>query len=97
MTRQSRAAWLFTVPAMAIIALVFVLPTALALVLGLTDYSVYALADAANLDFVGLANFRDLLSTPLFWRALGNTALFAVLGVPMAIGTSLLLRCCSST
>jgi multiple sugar transport system permease protein len=65
------------------------LPVGLALLLGLTDYSIYALADLKNLRFVGFANFTELLSTPLFWRALGNTALFAALGVPMAIGASL--------
>ncbi len=89
MTRQERAAWLFSAPVLAIIALVFVLPTALAMALSVTDYSIYALADWANLRFVGLGNFVDLFSTPLFWRAMANTAVFAVLGVPMAIGTSL--------
>jgi multiple sugar transport system permease protein len=88
-TRQERTGWLFSAPVLVIIALVFVLPTALALALSVTDYSIYALADWSNLEFVGLGNFVDLLSTPLFWRALGNTMLFAVLGVPMAIGTSL--------
>ena len=89
MTRQERAAWLFSAPVLAIIALVFVLPTTLAMALSVTDYSIYALADWANLRFVGLGNFADLVSTPLFWRAIANTAVFAVLGVPMAIGTSL--------
>ena len=89
MTRQERTAWLFSAPVLAIVLLVLVLPTALALALSFTDYSIYALADWGNLRLVGLANFVDLLSTPLFWRALGNTALFAGLGVPMAIGTSL--------
>ncbi|KQN40844.1 sugar ABC transporter permease [Sphingomonas sp. Leaf407] len=89
MTRQERTAWGFTLPVLAIILLVFVVPTLLALALSLTDYSVYALIDRANLKFVGLDNFTGLLTTPLFWRALGNTILFAVLGVPMAIGASL--------
>ncbi len=87
---QARTAWLFSAPVLAIILLVFILPTALAMALSVTDYSVYALADWDNLRFVGLSNFVDLFSTPLFWRALGNTALFAILGVPMAIGASLL-------
>ncbi|MFS0772688.1 carbohydrate ABC transporter permease [Sphingomonas sp. 1P08PE] len=89
MTRQERAAWLFSAPVLAIILLVFVLPTLLALALSVTDYSIYALADWSNLNFVAWRNFTGLLATPLFWRAIGNTALFAVLGVPMAIGTSL--------
>jgi multiple sugar transport system permease protein len=88
-TRQSRTAWLFAAPVLAIIALVFVLPTALALALSVTDYSIYALADWSNLHFVGWGNFTGLFGNPLFWRAMGNTALFAVLGVPMAVGTSL--------
>ncbi|HCB74776.1 MAG TPA: sugar ABC transporter permease [Sphingomonas bacterium] len=89
MSRQERAAWLFASPVLAAIAAMLVLPVGLALLLGLTDYSIYALADLKNLRFVGLANFTELLKTPLFWRALGNTALFAALGVPMAIGASL--------
>ena len=89
MTRQERTAWVFSAPVLAVIALVFVLPTAMALSLSVTDYSVYALAEWSNLSFVGLGNFRDLFGDPLFWRALRNTALFAVLGVPMAVGTSL--------
>ncbi len=89
MSRQERAAWIFAGPVLAAIAAMLVLPVGLALLLGLTDYSIYALADLRNLRFVGLANFTELLSTPLFWRALGNTALFAGLGVPMAIGASL--------
>jgi multiple sugar transport system permease protein len=88
-TRQERTAWAFTAPVLAIIALVFILPTLLALGLSVTDYSIYALADWSNLRFVGLGNFAELARTPLFWRALGNTAMFAALGVPMAIGASL--------
>ncbi len=89
MTRQERTAWTFAAPVLAVIALVFVLPTVLALGLSVTDYSIYALADWSTLRFVGFGNFTGLLTTPLFWRALGNTAIFALLGVPMAIGTSL--------
>lgn len=89
MTRQERAAWAFTLPVLAIILLVFLLPTVLAFGLSVTDYSIYALADWSNLKFVGVGNFIDLFATPLFWRALANTGVFALLGVPMAIGTSL--------
>jgi ABC-type sugar transport system permease subunit len=89
MTRQERTAWWFTGPVLAIISAVLLLPVLLALALSVTDYSIYALANWANLRFVGLGNFSDLLQTPLFWRALANTALFATLGVPMAIGASL--------
>lgn len=89
MTREARAGWLFTVPVLTIIVAVFVLPTLLAMAIAFTDYSIYALADPGNLHVVGFANFTTLFATPLFWRAIGNTLLFALLGVPMAIGASL--------
>src|SRR5213075_1379571 len=34
-------------------------------------------------------NYVRLLETPSFWQALGNTLYFVVVGVPLAIGTSL--------
>ncbi len=89
MTREARAAWGFTAPVLTIIVAVFVLPTLLAMAMAFTDYSIYALADPGNLHFTGLANFTTLFATPLFWRAIGNTLLLALIGVPMAIGASL--------
>lgn len=89
MTREARAGWLFTAPVLTIIIAVFVLPTLLAMGIAFTDYSIYALADPGNLHVVGFDNFATLFATPLFWRAIGNTLLFAGLGVPMAIGASL--------
>ena len=37
-------------------------------------------ADRANVRFIGLANYRRLFETPLFWTALGNTAVFVFVG-----------------
>ena len=41
--------------------------------------------------FVGLANFRELLDSPVFRQAVGNTALFLILGVPLALAGAILL------
>lgn len=84
-----RAGWLFVSPALAAIGAFFVVPVAAALLLSLTDFDLYALADRSNLRFVGLANYLHLLASPLFWRALGNTLYFVVLGVPVSILVSL--------
>lgn len=92
----ARAGWLFASPALLVIAVFFFLPVLAALLLSLTDFDIYALADLDNLRFVGLRNYVRLLETPLFWKALGNTLLFVVLGVPLSIvlslGTALLLN-----
>ena len=67
----------------------FVLPVLAALAMSLTDFDIYALADLRNLRFVGLRNYAELLQRPLFWKALGNTLYFVVVGVPLSLAVSL--------
>jgi len=86
---QERAAWAFVAPALFALGAFFFLPVAAALILSFTDFDIYAVADLNNLRFVGLDNYLHLLQTPLFWKALGNTAWFVVLGVPLSIMMSL--------
>ncbi len=57
--------------------------------LSFTDFDIYALADIRNLRCIGLANYVELLQTPLFWKALGNTLYFVGVGVPLSIALSL--------
>jgi multiple sugar transport system permease protein len=87
--RGERAAWLLAGPALLVIALFFFIPVGAALVLSLTDFDLYALADLSNLRFVGLGNYIELLHTPLFWKALVNTLVFVAGGVPLSIAASL--------
>jgi len=79
----------FVSPALAAILLFFALPVAASLVLSLTDFDIYAIGDAANLRFVGLANYAQLLREPLFWTALANTAYFVAVAGPLSIALSL--------
>ncbi len=88
MTREA-AAWTFVAPALTALGMFFALPVIAALLLSFTDFDIYALADLNNLRFVGLDNYITLLHTPLFWQALGNTAEFVILGVPLSIALSL--------
>lgn len=87
--RHNPAAWAFVLPALTVIGLFFVVPVLAGLALSLTDFDLYALADLHNLRFVGLGNYAHVLGLPLFWQALGNTAYFVVLGVPLSIVLSL--------
>jgi multiple sugar transport system permease protein len=86
---RAGAGWWFSLPALTMISVFFLLPVVAGLVLSFTDFDLYALADPANLRFIGLENYRTLLLTPLFWKACGNTALFVVLGVPLSLLASL--------
>jgi len=90
------AAWCFVAPALLVIAVFFFLPVVAGLAMSLTDFDIYALADSRNLRLVGLQNYAQLLQTPLFWQAFGNTLYFVVVGVPLSItvsfGAALLLH-----
>jgi len=87
--RASTAGWVFAGPALILLGVFFGIPVASALLLSLTDFDLYALSDTSNLRFVALGNYLDLLQTPLFWKSLGNTAHFVVIGVPLSIAVSL--------
>ena len=89
-SRRERAAWGFVAPSLIAIAVFFVIPVVSSLLLSLTDFDIYALADLGNMRFVGLQNYERLLTNPLFWQAMKNTVWFGVLGVPLSIGASLL-------
>ena len=94
--RNVGAAWCFVAPALLVIAVFFFLPVVAALAMSLTDFDIYALAESRNLRLVGLQNYAQLLQTPLFWQAFGNTLYFVVVGVPLSItvsfGAALLLH-----
>ncbi len=83
------AAWMFVAPALAVIGIFFFVPVLAGFALSFTDFDIYALADLDNLRFVGFANYIELLQTPLFWKALGNTLYFVGVGVPLSIVASL--------
>jgi multiple sugar transport system permease protein len=86
---ERRAAWLLLSPALGAIALFFALPLIAALLLSLTDFDIYALADLRNLRFVGAGNYLRLLRDPLLWKVIRNTLVFVVLGVPLTLGAAL--------
>ena len=87
--RVGHAAWVFATPALLVIGVFFFVPVLAALIVSLTDFDLYALADIRNLRFVGLGNYRHLLHTPDFWRAVVNTGYFVAVGVPLSLAASL--------
>lgn len=85
----ARSGWAFLAPALLLIAVFFFLPVLAALLLSFTDFDIYALGDLRRLRFVGLENYTQLLQSPLFWTALGNTGYFVLLGGPLSVAVSL--------
>jgi multiple sugar transport system permease protein len=71
-------------------------------ILGFLIFTLYPLATSFYYSFtsykiltppvwIGLKNYRDLLSDELFWTAISNTVIFTVMAVPLQILTSFVL------
>lgn len=86
---EARAGWLFVTPALALIAVFFLLPVCGAFLLSFTDFDIYSIGDPGSTRFVGLGNFVTLWESPLFWTALRNTTYFVLVGGPLSVLASL--------
>ncbi len=84
-----RAAYFFLAPGLLPILLFFFVPALAAFLLSFTDFDIYALADFRNVRFVGLKNYLQLMSDPLFWKSMTNTFYYVVVGGPLSIAASL--------
>lgn len=87
--REARAGWLFTAPAVTLIVVFFFLPVVGGLLLSFTDFDVYAIGNPGTARWVGLANYAQILTTPVFWKALGNTLFLVLVGGPLSVLASL--------
>ena len=83
------AGFWFALPALALIAVFFVVPVVAGLALSLSDFDIYALGNLDYLRFVGFGNYARLVQDPLFWRALLNTFYFVLVGGPLSVLVSL--------
>ena len=70
----------FVAPALAVFGVFMFLPLAMTGYYALTEYSGFG-----DPQLVGLDNFTRIAGDALFWRALGNTAVFAVVTVPLSL------------
>lgn len=78
------AGWAFTAPNLIILALFLFLPLVLTVL-----FSFQAASPLGSEGWVGLDNYRRLLTDGVFWRVLLNSVLFTVLTVPLSIGLGL--------
>jgi multiple sugar transport system permease protein len=87
--REARAGIAFVAPALLLIGVFFFVPVAASLLLSLTDFDIYALADLGTARFVGVKNYAALIASPVFWQALANTFYFVLVGGPLSVALSL--------
>jgi multiple sugar transport system permease protein len=98
MPLRRRTPWLdpMVLPTIAVLGVVVGYPIVYTLVLSTQKYN---LLDTTPARFIGAANYRHLLSDPIFWQSLGNTAIYtfgsvivaALFGLALALLTENLL------
>lgn len=91
MQRNPKVAYMFLAPALILMTVFIALPVIASLVISLTDFNIFALANWSNAKFIGIDNFVRLFQDGLFWKALRNTLYFVAVGVPLAIALALIL------
>ncbi|WP_448073208.1 carbohydrate ABC transporter permease [Georgenia yuyongxinii] len=82
--RRERTAWLFLAPSLLIIAVFMLWPMVQSVYLSLMDYN--RLQPAR---WIGLDNYRELLTDPVVRNALSNTVVYAVVVTPVTVGLAL--------
>ena len=89
--RDDLTGWAFAAPFVILFGVFLALPILAALVLSFTSFGLSDLQNPIGTTFVGPQNYIDLLSDPKFWKSLGNTVYFVVVGVPLTLGLGLLI------
>jgi len=80
----------FAAPLLVYLAVFYAYPLLRNLDLATHDYTIRAFV-TGDADFVGLANFVDVLTSPLFATALGNTAVFTLVSIAVQFSVGLAL------
>ena len=90
-TRRSQAvaAWILALPFCALFLVFTAGPVLASLGMSFTDLRSTDVRNPLGVEFVGLANYVDLVSDPLFRKVTLNTLLYLLLGVPLTMGVAL--------
>lgn len=84
----------FLLPSLIGMLIFSVLPLIISGLISLTDWNGLAALTAPGFfqeHFIGLENYKKILSSAEFWRTLGNTAEYIILYIPLMLAASLLV------
>lgn len=87
--RRAVTGWGFVLPFTVLILVFLAGPVLASFAMSLTDIRSTDLRDPLAVNLIGLTNFANLFHDDLFLKAVGNTALIVVMGLPMTIGLGL--------
>jgi len=89
--RSALIAWVFVAPFVLTFGVFGLIPLVSSLAMSFTDLRARDIRNPFNVNFVGFDNFVAVLTDPSFQRALFNTLMFVVVGVPATLFIALVL------
>jgi ABC-type sugar transport system permease subunit len=89
--RQDLIGWSFAAPFVILFGIFLALPILAAFALSFTSFGLRDLENPIGTTFVGVDNYVELLADPKFWKSLGNTAYFVLVGVPLTLVLGLVI------
>ena len=89
--RDDLVGWAFAAPFVILFGIFLAFPILASFVLSFTSFGLKDLANPVGSTVVGLKNYVDLFSDPVFWTALFNTFYFVIVGVPLTLVFGLLI------
>jgi multiple sugar transport system permease protein len=87
--QQAVAAWVLALPFMVLFLVFTAGPVLASLGMSFTDMRSTDIRSPLGVEFVGIDNFTQLISDPLFRKVTLNTLLYLLLGVPLTMGVAL--------
>lgn len=82
---------LFSAPYLVFIVLVFAYPLVFAIWMSFHDYFFAAPGAVVERPFIGIENYRQVITDPAVWRSFGNVGIFLLINVPLTVVLSLVL------
>ncbi|MFK4790913.1 carbohydrate ABC transporter permease [Microbacterium sp. ZW T5_56] len=89
--RSALIAWVFVSPFVLTFGVFSLIPLVSSLAMSFTDLRARDIRTPFDVNFVGLENFVSVLTNESFLRALRNTLMFVVIGVPITLFIALVL------
>lgn len=83
---HTKAFWFFVIPSLMLFAIFFLLPLALSIGFSFTNYDGWK-----TMDFIGIKNYIDVLTSGDFYKTISKTAVYALVNLPFKIAIPLLL------
>jgi len=89
--RRDLTGWAFAAPFVILFGVFLALPILASFALSFTSFGLRDLTNPIGASFSGIDNYTRLLSDDKFWKALGNTFYFVLVGVPLTLALGLLI------